>query len=35
VQRARAGGVIISFSTNFIAGAPLTVLSILAGIALL
>jgi Na+/H+ antiporter NhaD/arsenite permease-like protein len=35
VQRARAAGVAIGFGTYFIAGAPLTVLSILAGIALL
>lgn len=35
VQRARAGGVVIGFGTYFIAGAPVTVLTILAGIALL
>jgi Na+/H+ antiporter NhaD/arsenite permease-like protein len=35
VQRARASGVHIRFGTYFAAGAPLTILSILAGIALL
>ncbi len=35
VQRARAQGVVIGFRTYFIAGAPLTVLTILAGILML